>query len=1238
MGYRCRSGGMRGPGGEGEETMMAVRAGKALGASLLAAWLAVAPAWAESADELIGKARQAMQAGKADEVKRLDGAISALREALPAWVAEKQQAASAVPAAKQRVAMLWNRAHQQAIASAGGGDLPKALEEGAQALGIARDNLGETHLATIISATDLAALQQLGGQIEAAEASYQLAIRLSQAALGDGHPETLKISQALAGLYQSQAKLAQALAVHQAAAKAAAAALGKDHPQTLTLQLAVVRDQLNSGALKEADKLLDATCAVSRKVFGDAHGEFSRCLGQQGAFRRQQGEYTGAAALFEQALAIQRLALAPADPLSLSTRIEAGGLYHRQGRLAEAQDILESAVRDAVEAKDVTSELSAKGDLADVLDDRGDYDAAEKMAKEVLEQQTARLGAAHPNTVAALSSLASIYRKQGRLIEAEKTFQDAWERYHRVLGDDHRSTVIAANNLGEILEKEGIYERAEPYLRDALQGGRKAFGETHPATLTTMNNLALLYESQGVFDKAEPLYQSVITVFSKTIGPKHPDTIASTNNLAYLYMLKGEYDRAAVMFKQVHDAWVKAYGPRHQNTLKALNNLARAYHRQGKLKEAEQAFDQALAARRAVLGEKHLDTLRSMHDLAALYRTAKRTGEAEALLKKTLAADEAVLGPAHPYTFETLNTLAAVQEDKGDIPAAFETRKTTFIRRTEFLNRVLYVTGDNAREGYIRLHGPELASYVALLTKLDEAVGGRALLEISLNRKGLLLKVASEIQQVTRLSRDPELTRLTDELTDVRKRLAALTLSGPTEETKDRHVEVINGLEERINELQGALGRSSVRFQQSVAAIGLDQLVKALPADAVLVDFFIYGEDGQQKLVAGVLRKDGDTPVFGIVKYDSLAAIDQAIVKYRTDIQNEEIEMDDLLDSGQAIDKLVWQPLDRLLGANTKVYLVPDGTLNILPISALVEKSRKYLIERIDLHVLTSSRELLPSNVPPAKGGYLINAGPDYNTDEVVGKAVLEKAKSRSAGADVQSAVRGMSGMRGLKFDPLPGAEKEGQLILKTVEGQGKPTSIYSKSSAQEKVLRDMEQPPEVLHIATHGFFLKADDTLRKRLLKLQRSSDFQFPPPGDNPLLRAGLAFAGINSNAQVLGDIDTDNDGVLTALEVLGLDLTGTRLAILSACETGLGEVHEGEGVYGLRRSFQEAGAQSVVSSLWEVSDAGTQTLMAALYKRLLAGKSPHDALREAQLEMLRNPQWSAPYIWSAFFMVGG
>jgi CHAT domain-containing protein len=566
-------------------------------------------------------------------------------------------------------------------------------------------------------------------------------------------------------------------------------------------------------------------------------------------------------------------------------------------------------------------------------------------------------------------------------------------------------------------------------------------------------------------------------------------------------------------------------------------------------------------------------------------------------------------------------------------------RRLTFERRNEFLGRMLYVTGDNAREGYVRLHQPELAAYADLLTRLDPATAGRGLMEISLNRKGLLFKVASELAQIGRLSRDPAMARIGDQLTERRKKLAALTLSGPTEETKDRHLEILAELQDQINRLQGELGRASARFRKTVQPIAADQVVAALPDDGVLVDFIQFTAQGKSRLVAATLRKDGGKPVFGVVDYGDPAPIDAAILKYRKDIQNEELDLDEVLDSGAATYQLIWKPLEAAVAGRSNAYVVPDATLNILPFAALVNKG-KYLIEQVDLHVYTSGRNLLPTALPPAQGGYIINAGPDYNTDEAAGKDQLDQARSRSAGsASVRESLRGMaSGMRGLKFDPLPGAEKEGQLIRQSVAAKGAPNAIYTRRDAQEKVLRDLQQPPEILHIATHGFFLKPDDTLRKRLMKLQRGGDVQLPPPGDNPLLRSGLAFAGINANAQFLGEIDTDNDGVLTALEVLSLNLSGTKLAILSACETGLGEIHEGEGVYGLRRAFQEAGASTVVSSLWEVSDAGTQKLMTALYSRLLQGKNPHLALREAQMEMLRIGEWSSPYIWSAFFMVDG
>lgn len=1191
-------------------------------------------------DEALALFQTAMQlaakAGAKADVALYAGEIVKLREAPPAWALERQQQVSALTQAQQGAVGLWDRMHQGAVRAAAAGDLAKALRAGAQAVSVARDNFGPEHMATIISLADLAQIQGNAAQPVEAEASWAEALKAADKVLGEGHPETLKIRRALAEHFYARAEAAKAEEILTQAATAAAGALGEDHGLTLATRLRLASVMIDNSHNAEARAVLAPTCNSLQVGWGEVHPQALNCLSLEARAARLAGDLTAAARPMDKALSQGERVLDVADPDAGGLFIEGAELRLAQGKLAEAQGLAEGV---AEKSRDLGMRNRAKGVLVDVLDARGDYAKAEAMTTELLDWQTKILGDAHPNTVATLTTLASLYRKQGRLADAEQVYREAYDRFLKILGLDHRSTIVAANNLGEILEKEGLYDQAEPYLLQASDGTRKLLGDSHPATMVSTNNLALLYEGQGDFEKAESLYTGAIAAATRALGENHPDTLAVVNNLAYLNLLKQDWAAAKPLFERVIAGWTALYGADHQNTLKARNSLARVLHRSGQLDEAEKAFVEVLAARKRVLGEKHLDVLRSQIDLAALYHTQKRETEAKALLESALATAEKVLGPQHPYTFEAMNGLAAVRESVGELDGALKVRRLTFERRNEFLNRMLYVTGDNAREGYVRLHQPELAAYADLLTRMSPDVAGRGLLEISLNRKGLLFKVASELAQIGRLSRDPAMAKLSQELTETRKRLAALTLSGPTEETKDHHVEVMAQLEDRINRLQGELGRASARFRKTVRPITADELVAGLPADGALVDFLQFSVDGQSRMVAATLRKDNGKPVFGMVSYGEVAPLDAAILKYRKDIQDEELDLDEVLDSGSAAYDLIWKPLEPALAKRASAYVVPDGTLNILPFAALVSNGR-YLIEGVDLHVYTSARNLLPSAVAPAKGGYIINAGPDYNTDEVTGKETLDNARSRSAGSNsVRDAMRGMaSGMRGLKFDPLPGAEKEGRLISQSVADKGAENAIYTRRDAQEKVLRELAEPPEILHIATHGFFLKADDTLRKRLLKLQRGSDVQLPPPGDNPLLRSGLAFAGINANAQVLGEIDTDNDGVLTALEVLGLNLSGTKLAILSACETGLGEIHEGEGVYGLRRAFQEAGANTVVSSLWEVSDAGTQKLMTALYSRLLQGKKPHAALRDAQLEMLRIGEWSSPYIWSAFFMVDG
>ena len=374
---------------------------------------------------------------------------------------------------------------------------------------------------------------------------------------------------------------------------------------------------------------------------------------------------------------------------------------------------------------------------------------------------------------------------------------------------------------------------------------------------------------------------------------------------------------------------------------------------------------------------------------------------------------------------------------------------------------------------------------------------------------------------------------------------------------------------------------------------------------------------------------------FSFVEYEDLELISAIVMELREIVQDEGAEDEDIKSVAYDLWEILWQPLTESLGETASIFISPDSLLNVLPFDVLTDSDDSFLLENFDLRIISSARDLALDPLLAAKGDLMIIAGPDYDSDKILKTPAAREVTHKRSRSVVRGARMG-SGLRGLNFDPLPGAEKEGEVIKEVSDTKDRNTAIFSQRVAEEKLLRKMSAPPEVLHIATHGFFLKEDQKLKKRLQGLSRGSS-SVPPPADNPLLRAGLAFAGLNANASMLGEIDTDNDGVLTAMEVLSLDLAGTQLVVLSACETGLGEIHEGEGVYGLRRSFQEAGVKNVINSFWEVSDAGTQLLMTKFYDKFLAGMPAREAMREARLEMLDDVQWSAPFYWSAFVMVG-
>jgi CHAT domain-containing protein/Flp pilus assembly protein TadD len=1157
----------------------------------------------------------------------------------------------------------WEELYNQSISLFEQEDYEQAIAIAVQALEFAEAEFGLEHLSTITSYYNLGSFYYELGYAEEAAPVYEQALELAVGFLGEDQPETMMIMDGLAQLYGEQAQFEEALPLLEKVFAFKKNSLGEADPDTLSTMVTLAQIKEGMGSYQEAEEIYQSAISIYQQTAGPENPETLFARESLASVFKTQGKFENALEILKDVYKIKNETQGPDSPETIITQGGLGEIHHKMGNYEDAEILYTQSIdkfKEVIGEEDPELYLIISN-LALLYQDQGRYSEAEIFFLQVYEFEKSAYGENHPNAIIDLNNLAGIYRLQGRYGEAEEAYLTALSLIKDAMGEKHPETISIMNNLGLLYENQGLFDKAEPLYKNALNFSEEVMGEKHPTSLALMNNLASLYESQGVFDRSEPLYNRAIALNTSVFGPDHPNTIAGINNLGYLYLMQKEFDKAEPLFTKVYENWRSQLGERHQKTLKSYNNLARVYHKQGKLDEAETMFIEALRLRQEVLGEKHPDVVRSMIDLSGLYITQHNYQQAETLLLETIPLSEEILGDNHQYTFEAINYLAELYESTGRISKALEVMQTGFSRRTEFFDRVLWSAGENTRQSYIELHQHEHHRFLNLLLETKGRDSAIMALNASLQRKGLLLKITSEIHKIVEMTNSPELSTKAEALHEKRKQLASMTLSGPTSETPEEFRQTVVRLENELEELQAELGRASMIYHLTSQPISVDKVFENLEVQDVLIDYIAYKTD-TDKMFAVIAQTDPEKCFvwwdcvgnkIDMIPLGELADIKESVDIFRETIQDEDSEDEDILETGYDVYTRIWGPLLPYLGDKKSLYIVPDSILHLLPFDAIVNENDNYLIESRDLKILSSSRDLVVSQLPDAEGDFIILAGPDYDLRDAKVEQTEKIIAARRGGVD--RGLRISHGLRSLSFDALPGAEIEGKAIkqvsdsftalpgavdegkeISEVAQQSKGSSImYLNQDAQEGQLRGFVNSPQMIHIATHGFFLKAEERLKRRLLSMQRGGAQITPPPGDNPLLRAGLAFAGINSYAPFLGEIDTDNDGVLTAMEVLSLNLSGTKLVVLSACETGVGEIHAGEGVYGLRRAFQEAGVKSVVNSLWPVSDEGTRRLMTSFYKNMFDGVQPRRALKLAQVEML-NSEWSSPYYWSAFVLV--
>jgi CHAT domain-containing protein/Tfp pilus assembly protein PilF len=1011
--------------------------------------------------------------------------------------------------------------------------------------------------------------------------------------------------------------------------------------------------------------------AIHREVYGTPTGDWLVSLDWLARQHERREEFAKARTLREELLRIE-------------TRRRGEGDWRAVDARRRLRDCLKLASLSAAQRKHLQETIRKHGQVS-LLYQQGKPGEAIERAREVCATFRQILGPGHPHHAASLLNLAALHQSLGDEEAALPLVRQARAAYGQALGERHPHYATALNNLARLHQARGEYRQARTLYRTALGIKREALGERDLSCATCLNNLATIALETGDHQSALSLFKQATTLFLEVKGDADPLYALSLNNLAEVHVAIGDYQAALPLFRQALAVVREAFGKRSAAYATVLNNLASLYHRMKDHKAALPLYEEALALRKKVLGVRHPDYASSLNNLAALHQDRGEHKQSLAMYRQALELFRQVQGEKHPAYPSTLNNLAVLLQAMGDPAAAQPLYEQALAIRKEVLgeqhadtiislNNLAHLFAQRRMPSQaLPLCGKALAlarQRLELLSasqserqQLAAVAGARhnldLLLSLSADTPEMTGTVHTEVlslkgtvfarQQQARLAAgaDNEVRSLLGSLQTVCGQLTTQVLApeparGPTRRKR------LQELTREKEELEIKLAIRSEPFRRLRQRLTSAELARQLPADAALVDYLVYRHFGfstgrtERRLAAFLVRPN--QPVVRL-ELGTMAPIERAIASWRQAVSRGRVHEDR---SARELREQLWVPLRKHL-AGVKVVLVsPDEVLAQLPFSALPgDRPDSYLIEDVAVTVVPVPR-LLPD---------LLRASPGAPSLLMVGDVDFD-ASPTTVLAKGEDPTRGPPPGVLQSWKALPGTRAEADAIHKTFRAnhpRAAVTDLRGQRATRQATRQAMTRHSHV-HLATHGFFAPAG--LRSALERSAREDRFGFfdraGVSGWHPGLLSGIVLAGANRHASPGQD-----EGLLTALEVAGTDLSRVELAVLSACQTGLGEVAGGDGLLGLQRAFQVAGARSVLASLWQVPDQATQLLMVRFYDNLWSKKMGKlEALRQAQLWLLREAAGKPdllrgglrrlpaqrphkgrlpPYWWAAFVLSG-
>ncbi len=953
-------------------------------------------------------------------------------------------------------------------------------------------------------------------------------------------------------------------------------------------------------------------------------------LNNIGTLYSSLGQFNKAETFYNEAIEINKLLYGEQSYEYANSMLNMGVLYRKKGDFKNAEKSTIQALTISKQINDNISIMKALSNISVIYTDLGDYQKALQYHNIALNEIAKTYGKQHPYYATNLDNIGAVYFTLNDFDKAYRYYSQAMAIRKKVFGETNLEYAYSINNIANVYAETENYEQAENLFLQALSIISTNYGNKRPQTFSAMQNLATLYNNLGDYDKAETYYLQTLQNQIDLYTENNPKCALTMHNLAVLYKKQSRYNEAEHYMLKSLKIREQSYGKESLPVATTLANLGNLYESMADNTKAEQYMLQAMNIRKNILGEQNSSYAHSLSNLASFYVQQGKLKKAKAYAKKAIDIFGQTLTDNHISYINATHNLCSVLDKQGDHKKMYKYfQHSDSVFRQKYLQTINYLS-ERQRINYWNTIQPQFETtypYFAYKYHTKQPSLAGFAYDNELFVKGLLLTSTQAVKRSILQSNDTTLIQQYQKLVQLKEIITYLEENKPKSDIIKQYKDESENLEKQIisqsSTFRSNLNKMNIRWQD---------VKSKLAQNEIAIEFFTAPVTQETTwYCALLLNAESQYPT--LIPLFNEKQINITNLSHRL---NDEQYADTLKN-------IIWERIIPYLKNVQTIFFAPKGVLHQIPIENLLNENNN-LNNTYNCIRLSSTREIInlkSESIQPMLTAALFG-GIQYDVpkDSVTKENFTTNNNLFIEDTLQQDILRSINYNSLSKIKYLKGTKNEVDSIASILKNTQIKVTLFSQINANEEAFKALNgKNQNIIHIATHGFFL-TDSILRQTSNQERSISAINYRTTISDPLYRCGLLFAGANNTLQEEAKqlLQTEQDGILTAKEISLIDLNNTDLVVLSACDTGKGEITS-EGVFGLQRAFKQAGANTIIMSLWPVNDQATQMLMTAFYKNYIQStnnniSAKRDAFRKAQEEVKQT--FEEPIYWAGFIIL--